>query len=256
MANEPLRILKRGSKGELVEEWQAFLLGLGHYDGEIDGDFGPKSQRATMAYEKACGMRQDGIVDNMLWMYAMQDGLSLLGVVRPGYDTPSRPVFRPLTTDEKHEKYGRIICKPHPKRKGGVQIVNGWIKNNLTAVHVPQLEGVKGAPRSCKILWNKAGVDQLRGLFDSIQNYGMLPLLVSYHGAWAPRFSRGSSVYLSSHSWATAIDLNYSGNELNRIPSPLGEHGSMREVAELAKDFGFFWGGFFPRPDGMHLELV
>ncbi len=44
-----------------VVQKQCILKYLGYYDGYIDGDWGPKSQAATVALQEACGIKADGI---------------------------------------------------------------------------------------------------------------------------------------------------------------------------------------------------
>ncbi len=57
----PLTILKKGSQGRDVSLWQTFLntQGIGV---TVDGDFGPKTVKATKAYQKQSGIGVDGEV--------------------------------------------------------------------------------------------------------------------------------------------------------------------------------------------------
>ena len=48
-----MSILKRGSQGAEVEQLQIRLRALGYYDGDIDGDFGPKTAAAVLAFQQA-----------------------------------------------------------------------------------------------------------------------------------------------------------------------------------------------------------
>lgn len=45
--------LRFGSQGEHVESLQVRLKAIGHYSGSYDGDFGPKTLRAVMAFQEA-----------------------------------------------------------------------------------------------------------------------------------------------------------------------------------------------------------
>ena len=54
-------ILKLGSKGESVKEIQEFL-GI-----TMDGDFGPKTERAVKEWQKTKGLLVDGIVGPSTW---------------------------------------------------------------------------------------------------------------------------------------------------------------------------------------------
>lgn len=46
---------------------QRRLQALGHYTGNIDGMFGPKMKAAVLAFQKARGLKQDGIIGDNTW---------------------------------------------------------------------------------------------------------------------------------------------------------------------------------------------
>jgi putative peptidoglycan binding protein len=52
--------------GSLVAEVQGRLASAGYYRGPIDGVMGPQTRRAIRAYERARGLRVDGIIDERL----------------------------------------------------------------------------------------------------------------------------------------------------------------------------------------------
>lgn len=62
--NKP--VLKRGSKGELVELLQELLVVRG-YIIVIDGDFGPKTEEAVKDFQNKQHLTVDGIVGPMTW---------------------------------------------------------------------------------------------------------------------------------------------------------------------------------------------
>jgi hypothetical protein len=80
--------------------------------------------------------------------------------------------------------------------------------------------------------------------------------ILSYAGAFYPRYIRGSRTQLSNHSWGTAFDINVPWNGLNHTPALMGQKGCVRELVPIANEFGFYWGGHFSRMDGMHFEIA
>ncbi|MGB3653214.1 MAG: peptidoglycan-binding domain-containing protein, partial [Rivularia sp. (in: cyanobacteria)] len=55
-------VLKKGSKGSDVTKLQQRLKNLGYYSSAIDGDFGPKTEAAVIAYQKNNYLVADGVV--------------------------------------------------------------------------------------------------------------------------------------------------------------------------------------------------
>ena len=54
--------LQEGSKGQLVSSLQRLLKAAGYDVGNVDGDFGPKTEAAVRAFQAANGLSVDGIV--------------------------------------------------------------------------------------------------------------------------------------------------------------------------------------------------
>jgi hypothetical protein len=77
----------------------------------------------------------------------------------------------------------------------------------------------------------------------------LLKELKEYGGCHNIRATRGTANW-SAHSWALAIDINMTGNELGKEPS------MRREFANCFIDAGFGWGGDYSRKDGMHFTLA
>lgn len=61
--------LAKGSMGASVKALQILLIGYGHSCGSygVDGDFGSATQKAVVAYQKANGLVDDGVVGPMTW---------------------------------------------------------------------------------------------------------------------------------------------------------------------------------------------
>lgn len=60
-------ILRKGSKGELVEKMQDRLCAGGYYNSTVDGDFGPATEAAVKDLQKYAGLSVDGIVGDRTW---------------------------------------------------------------------------------------------------------------------------------------------------------------------------------------------
>ncbi|MDO5676326.1 MAG: peptidoglycan-binding domain-containing protein [Propionibacteriaceae bacterium] len=62
-AQEPFwRELGRGARGDDVAALQGLLTGLGYFEGEVGSPFGPETERAVKAWQKAEGRVQSGVV--------------------------------------------------------------------------------------------------------------------------------------------------------------------------------------------------
>lgn len=85
----------------------------------------------------------------------------------------------------------------------------------------------------------------LKNLVDREQ----LAFLTEYGGSHCIRATRGTSNW-SAHSWALAIDINMTGNELGKAPA------MSKEFAQCFIDAGFGWGGNYTRKDGMHFTIA
>lgn len=63
--NEPT--LRVGDKGQWVSRLQELLQRQGHLSGQADGDFGPLTRAAVVAFQEAAGLGADGVVGPMTW---------------------------------------------------------------------------------------------------------------------------------------------------------------------------------------------
>ncbi|MBZ4421008.1 peptidoglycan-binding protein [Myxococcus sp. RHSTA-1-4] len=74
--------VRQGSKGPVVADLQRRLAAAGFNPGPIDGDFGPRTKAAVVAFQRAKGLEPDGIVGPKTW------GKLQAGGVKP---PPSNP---------------------------------------------------------------------------------------------------------------------------------------------------------------------
>ena len=261
-----MKRLARGSKGKWVKIWQTYLRGTGAYEGIVDGDFGPKTHAATCFYQKKNSLKADGIVGNETWGHAMARGLEIIpspDMTREGPNWP-QPTLSPIRLVERRKIFGSFRYQPNPQpgNPEGITILGDWTRHNITTIEIPQLKGVKYAPRSRKVAVNAKIADQLVGLFEAWERRELMDRVLTWGGLWNPRFIRGSRTTLSNHAWGTAFDINVPWNGLGVRPALYGQEGCVRELVETAEEFGFFWGGFWGRggfsgrPDGMHFECA
>jgi hypothetical protein len=104
--------------------------------------------------------------------------------------------------------------------------------------------------------FHKLAEGQLVKFFEELEKQNLHTKILSYAGAFYPRYIRGSRTQLSNHSWGTAFDINVPWNGLNHTPALMGQKGCVRELVPIANEFGFYWGGHFSRMDGMHFEIA
>jgi hypothetical protein len=60
-------MLRQGDTGADVSRLQRLLAILGHDDSPIDGDFGPKTDRAVRSFQKSAGLKVDGLAGPDTW---------------------------------------------------------------------------------------------------------------------------------------------------------------------------------------------
>jgi hypothetical protein len=198
----------------------------------------------------------------------MKEGLELIETKIPksqglGPDWPPATI-KPIRAAQRVKLFGAFSYVPAPTASNpeGIKIRGSWQRDNLTRVTIPQLKGVRGAPRSGRIFFHKAAAQQLKDLFQAWEGEGLIELVKTWGGSWNPRFIRGSRKTLSNHAWSSAFDINVPWNMLGRQPALVGRTGSVRELVPLAAEYGFYWGGWGwgqgrnARPDGMHFECA
>jgi peptidoglycan hydrolase-like protein with peptidoglycan-binding domain len=69
-ATVDMPLVRRGSKGDLVEQLQMRLQVTGHYRGAIGGHFGQFTEAAVRNFQRDMGLMQDGDVGEKTW-YAL-----------------------------------------------------------------------------------------------------------------------------------------------------------------------------------------
>jgi peptidoglycan hydrolase-like protein with peptidoglycan-binding domain len=245
--------IKLGSNGPQVKRWQYFLIGLDNHQIVADGDFGPKTNTATIKFQQENGLSGDGVVGPKTYLVAFRAGYRL----KEAFDYPDKPAFNPLVGNAARAKiFGNFKFKSAGDGTEAIIVTDGWADKNIVRVEIPQLKGMKNVPTSGKIQFHRLGANQLQSLFNDWEQAGLTKHILTFEGSYVPRFVRGSRTTLSNHSFGTAFDINYAWNKLGQVPALVGEKGSVREMVAIANKNGFYWGGHFSRMDGMHFEVA
>jgi hypothetical protein len=264
------RVLKLGSKGSDVRRWQTFLRGLNLYKSEVDGIFGPATADATRALQRRANKEGhtlivDGIAGNQTIGYAMMLGFEVVETPATDDDEngpnwpPPPEDLSPLTNAKREKLFGHIewMAAPTTTNPEAIRITNGWAKENIVSVAVPQLVGVARAPKSGKVQVHRLAADPIVQLFQAWDDAGFIGDILAWAGSWAPRLIRGSTSNLSNHAFGTAFDVNAPWNVLGARPALVPEKGSVRKLVPIANEHGWYWGGHYKtRKDGMHFELA
>lgn len=255
-------VLRQGMNCEQVGDWQIFLRGLNLYFGVVDDDFGKKTHDATILFQKKYKLKDDGVVGSSTWSKAISLGFAFdieddfIDLYSPNY--PNKPDFKPLVSNSEREKlFGKFEFKANPTKTNpeGIKILGDWASKNIIKVDLPALSKATGGKFS-SMQWHKSVEHQLVNFFETLEKENLHTRILSYAGAFYPRYVRGSRSVLSNHSWGTAFDINVPQNGLNRQPALVGQKGTVRELVAIANEFGFYWGGHFKRQDGMHFEIA
>ncbi|MDH5653124.1 MAG: M15 family metallopeptidase [Gammaproteobacteria bacterium] len=203
------------------------------------------------------------------------------GVIQPGKTTylrllaalklaqfPSRPSFLPVTGNKaKADKFGAFKWEPIKDKKAGkvlpgseVRLLDNWASENIVRVEIPGLRSIpfswNPAGRTSAMTFNKSCVRQLVNLWQDWNKADLHKRITSYGGAYIARLIRDDTIKLSSHAWGTAFDINVNENKRGKTPAHLGDPGCVREMVAIANAHGFYWGGHFSKPDGMHFEIA
>jgi hypothetical protein len=259
--------LKLGDKGQDIQVIQSILIGLNYLKengltGTIDSD--------TMNAIKKLGSRfkivvdvnapiSKDIIELLLKMeYGLDYTPGMKDIPQEAYtdkhNWPQRPSgLETLGYSKVQQIFGPIEFVP---RKGRyITITNDFVQKNIITIEIPQLAKI-AHPVSTKIRCHRLVANQMKALWQTWENVGLLDRVKTYNGLFVPRYLTGSRTTLSNHAFGIAFDINSSTNGYGVTPPALGEKGCVRELVPYALDLGFFWGGFYRKnKDGMHFEV-
>lgn len=254
------KVLAKGSTGAGVSKWQTFLVGQG-FRISANGKFDESTEGATRAFQEKHKLFVDGEVGNESYGKAALLGFEVVDFSsKPSSGYPPKPGFFPLlSTAEREKVFGRFAHEPDPlpRNPERIRILGDWVKENIVEVTLPQLTGIRGAPRGGRVSLHRLAIKPMVALWAAWQEADLLSRIVSWDGAFVARYIRGSRSVLSNHAFGTAFDINADFNRLGAEPAWPGEKGCVFDLVKIANDHGFYWGGHFnKRRDGMHFELA
>jgi hypothetical protein len=269
--------LQRGSRGQPVADWQAFLVKRGWLLSAADGIFGAQTVHGTQRFQSSRRLAADGVVGPATVQAArqlgFQDALPASSAPEPPRIQPStasndffppKPSFPPLVSDaDRRTLFGNFAFTPAPTPSNpeAIKLTDGWASANIVSVTVPGLAGkplggLQATSRG-KLSFHRKAATQLVGLWQAWGEAGLLDRILTFDGAYNPRFQRGSHTRLSNHAFGTAFDLNAQYNPFRKPVAASGKKGCLLELVALANQHGFYWGGHFaPTTDGMHFEVA
>ncbi|MFV5343575.1 M15 family metallopeptidase [Acinetobacter oleivorans] len=256
-----MKTLRLGSTGNQVSKWQYFLIGQG-YHLDVTGEFDELTDTSTKKFQKKNNLFVDGIVGNQTFGKAGMLGFPLIEI-KDDFNLafPEKPDFKPIVgTSTRQKMFGPLEFEPAPtpSNREAIRIINDFERMKIVPVEIPQLIGIKGAPKSGVIYFHTAVKEQLRSLWAEWEKEGLLNRILTYDGAYNPRFIRGKAKeqILSNHAFGTAFDINAAWNPYGAVPATADQKGCVYELVKIAYHHGFYWGGLFTKPDGMHFEIA
>lgn len=260
-----MRVLREGSTdrggAQDVVAWEEFLTGAGYYIKEVDGTFDYNTTEATLDFQRANGLKEDGVVGPKTWAKALNLGFHL----EEDVDWPLPPAdLHPLSAIDREQLWGKISYHyaPIPGNLERIVVNQTWGQEHLITVDfdfkIPGMlyQGERVGTGPGQVTIHKLVADSFLELWAAWRDRLLLPRVITWAGLYSPRFIRGSRTILSNHAYATAFDINAPWNGLRKTPALVGERGCVRELVQIANDLGWYWGGHFARKDGMHFEAT
>lgn len=259
-----MRVLREGSRGNDVQDWQEFLAGEGFGVGSLDGIFGQKTTGATKRFQKENGLVVDGVVGAQTLRRAMELGFDPFdwpgaapGGEKDPYFPPLPQELRALSFGDAQRLYGTFQWRPAPtpEEPRAIRILGNWQQENIVMVEVPQLAQIR-RPVGPRRAMHRRAAESIVKLWSAWEEAGLLHLVRTFDGLFNPRVI-GKSTVPSLHAFGVAFDINAGWNSWGGQPAPVGAEGSVRLLVPIANELGFFWGGHYRgKKDGMHFELA
>jgi hypothetical protein len=140
------------------------------------------------------------------------------------------------------EVFGEFSAYPRSDDPAFLNVDPAWYDQHIATRSVPLLGQV-----TC----NKRLFPQLIGALTDVEAAGLGDEIHVYSGCYSARtIARSPTAPPSQHAYGAAIDINAPEN-------PYGSTPTMdRRIVRIFERWGFFWGGKFLTPDGMHFEYA
>lgn len=151
-----------------------------------------------------------------------------------------------ITSAQCLKKYGNPNLLETQQKYFEVWIVPNDIRDAFKHVRFSAV-GTIGFPK--KIFINTDFQPVLEQALRNVIESELTRELKTWDGCFIIRNKRGLSS-LSLHSWALAVDVNASENQLNQTPK------LSAEFVKCFTDAGCDWGGDWQRVDGMHFQIA
>lgn len=186
-----MKTLQKGDVSEEVKQWQMFLQSAGYKIPNVDGAFGPTTERETLKFQIKNGLKPDGVVGPKTWKF----------VTTVSDNTP-------LSQKWPKQDYRSMVD------------FYGPVGENITQLEVPYKLKLAWAPSTTltKISCNQKCAKSLYTIFENtLKTYGEKDIsklkLDMFGGCVNVRKMRGGSAW-SIHSWGAAVDLDPDNNQL------------------------------------------
>lgn len=127
---------------------------------------------------------------------------------------------------------------------GTIVIDPNWVRDWIVRVDLPRVGRVYVNRIIAPQLIAAMAEVEAKGLLDHFDPAQFAGGWVARHIDWNPRKP------LSMHAWGLAVDFNSRDNCLGCSPK------MDMEIVRTFEKWGFAWGGWWSRPDGMHFELA
>ena len=208
--------IQRGFTGsDAVRDIQRRLKDLGYYSGPADGDFGPATEKAVIAFQKANKLTADGKVgEKTLAMLNSSKASSAKGSESSGKTV--RPTATPRVTKNTYLESGKSGKQDKTMQKRLIEL--GWLAGSASGSYDSATEAAVIAFQKKAKLWadGKAGPKTLEVLYSSK----------------APKSSKPASVTGSENT----LEMGCKGSDVKKLQKRLKDLGYLNGTAD--GDFG------------------